>query len=284
MSNKQNNAESVHGISLSTATGPIPYGLTNDYMFRIVFQRNKYALKGLLCSLLGLKENEINKLEITNEVKIGEAISEKEFRMDILLIMNDNTSINIEMQVKDYDNWQYRSLIYLCREFDDLDHGVDYSNVQTAYQIGILDFTLFEEHPEFFATYQMRNKKDNHLYTDKFNLMVLELNQIERATTVDKENCLDTWAKLFKAKTWEELKMIANDNKYLESTAESMYLSNEDKTIRKICRERNDLLRSQQAKDKRIEDLEKLNSQKSTEIEMKDNTCYYNKSFIIKLA
>ena len=52
--------------------------------------------------------------------------------------------------------------------------------------------------------------------------------------------------------------MIANDNKYLESTAESMYLSNEDKAIRKLCRERNDFLRSQKAKDKRIEDLEKL--------------------------
>ncbi len=265
---KQKVSKSAKG--LCNAKGPIPYGLTNDYMFRIVFQRNKYALKGLICSLLSIDEKDISNLEIKNEIKVGDSVTDKEFRMDILVTMNDDTSINLEMQVKDYDNWLYRSLIYLCREFDDLDHGIDYSNVQSVYQIGFLDFTLFKDHPEFFATYQMRNKADNHLYTDKFNLMVVQLNHIELATKEDVSNGIDIWAKLFKAKTWEELKMIANDNKYLESAAESMYLSNEDRIVRKKCRERNDFLRSQAAKDKRIEELESLNSQKDLVIADKD--------------
>ena len=32
---------------LLNATGPIPYGLTNDYMFRVVLQSNEIALKDL---------------------------------------------------------------------------------------------------------------------------------------------------------------------------------------------------------------------------------------------
>jgi hypothetical protein len=51
--------------------------------------------------------------------------------------------------------------------------GNDYNTAETVYQIGFLDFTLFEDHPEFFARYQMRNDKDSYLYTDKFNVYVI---------------------------------------------------------------------------------------------------------------
>ncbi len=42
------------GTDYLKATGKIPYGMMNDYIFRIVFQENKLALKGLLCSVLDL--------------------------------------------------------------------------------------------------------------------------------------------------------------------------------------------------------------------------------------
>lgn len=41
------------------ATGRIDYGMTNDYMFRAILQRNEKVLKGLICSLLHLKPEEI---------------------------------------------------------------------------------------------------------------------------------------------------------------------------------------------------------------------------------
>ena len=69
-----------------------------------------------------------------------------------------------------------RSLSYLCRTFDDIARGEDYDNSHPVYHIGFLDFTLFKDHPEFYAKYQLRNVKDNYLYTDKFNLFVAELN------------------------------------------------------------------------------------------------------------
>ena len=140
----------------------------------------------------------------------------------------------------------------MCREFDSLDHGDDYDNVQTVYQIGFLDFTLFEDHPEFFAKYQMRNSKDNYLYTDRFNLIVVELNHEELATNEDIAYGIDKWVRLFKAKTWEELKMIAQDNEYLSSAAESAYLSNNNKLIRKVAQEREDFIRMQASKDKKL--------------------------------
>ena len=77
------------------ATGPIEFGITNDYMFRIIFQENKFALKGLLSSVLHIDHNSITSLDVKNTVKPGQSITDKEYRMDILIQLNDNTSIKI---------------------------------------------------------------------------------------------------------------------------------------------------------------------------------------------
>jgi len=248
------------------ATGPITIGMTNDYMFRIVFQENKYALKGLISSVLHLSPNNIKCLEIKNTVKPGVSISDKEYRMDILVTMNNDKTLSLEMQLRNQGNWQYRSLSYLCREFDSLDHGDDYENVQPVYQIGFLGFTLFEDHPEFCALYQMRNKKDNHLYTDRFNLIVIELNQEELASDEDIRYGIDRWVKLFKSRTWEELKMVAQGNEYMASAVRSMYLSNEDRNVIKVAREREEFLRSQAYKERKIASLTAENASLSDEI------------------
>ncbi len=237
------------------ATGPVTVGMTNDYMFRIVFQENKYALKGLISSVLHMNPDNIKSLDIKNTVKPGVSISDKEYRMDILVTMNDKSSLNLEMQLRNQGNWQYRSLYYLCREFDSLDHGDDYENVQPVYQIGFLGFTLFVDHPEFCSWYQMRNKKDNHLYTDRFNLIVVQLNQENLALDEDIRYGIDKWVKLFKSKTWEELKMVAQGNEYMASAVRSMYLSNEDYNVIKVAREREEFLRSQAYKERKIASL-----------------------------
>ena len=47
-----NQTKTTFSPALQKATGKIEYGLTNDYMFRVLFQKNKKALMGLLSSLL----------------------------------------------------------------------------------------------------------------------------------------------------------------------------------------------------------------------------------------
>ncbi len=102
----------------------------------------------------------------------------------------------------------------------------------------------------------MRNEKDGYLYTDRFNLIVIELMHEGLATKEDIACGIDKWVRLFKAKTWEDLKMVAQDNPYMTSTVESMYLSNTDRNILKVAREREDFLRSQAYKDKKLKTQE----------------------------
>ena len=222
------------------ATGPLQYNMTNDYLFRMVLQKDYDTLVMLICSLLHLQRDDVIDAHIDNPITPGDAISDKEYQLDIVVILNGNITINLEMQVINYSNWTDRSLSYLCRKFDSIARGDDYNNVNSVYQIGFLDFTLFEGHPEFFASYQMRNSKDSFLYTDKFNLFVLELNHTDMATSEDRLYGIDIWAKLFKANTWEEIKMITKDNPSMSSTAEAIFMSTADEKIREQCRIRED--------------------------------------------
>ena len=96
---------------------------------------------------------------------------------------------------------------------------------------------------------------------------MVELNQTELATKTDKVYNLDKWAKLFTATTWEEVKMIANDNEYLESLAEAMHKLSLDPITVKYLREREDIIRYNQAREDRIAEQEAQISEQAAEIE-----------------
>lgn len=223
---------------LSNAVGKVHYRLTNDYLFRAVMQRNKKVLVGLLSALLYLKPEDIESIEITNPIILGEEIDEKTFILDIKIILNQNVIINIEMQVADYHDWVERSLVYLCRAFDQPVKGGAYLDIKETIHISILAFTLFPDYPEFYAKYQMLNVKNHHVYSDKFRLHVLDLTQTELATIEDRQHNLYQWAKLFKAQTWEEIKMLAKENEYIEEAAVTMFDVTAEENIRLQCEAR----------------------------------------------
>ncbi len=265
-------------LPLSERTGKLPYTLKNDYLFKIVLQSNEDVLHALLCSLLHLHPEEIYSIEITNSIAPGTAMDDKSVILDIRLILNNNQMINLEMQVINYHDWPERSLLYLCRAFDNLKKGQPYKNIMPAHHIGILDFPLEHLSRQFHSTFYMMNLKNHEIYSDKFCLSVLDLSHIQLATEEDKAYGLDKWAALFKATTWEEIKMLAADNSIYQTVADSIYTLTEDENIREQCRRREELLAVDEwMKDmlkEKIEMVQELNStiqeQKST---MQEQDC-----------
>ena len=256
---------------LASFTGAIDYPLMNDYMFRSVMQSNKNVLKGLLCSLLRLDPNNVQTVQILNPIELGKKISDKEFILDIKVLMNDNTAIDLEMQINNQYNWPERSLVYLSRLFDGLNAGESYRAVKPAFQIGILNFTPFPGHPEFFSTYKMMNIKNYYKYSDKFTIHVLDLTQIHLADREDKNHDLDKWAKLFRALTWEDFKMISEGNKSMQEAGETLFTLNEDDRIRDLCEAREDYRRTWEGVKQEMDELRSSNEEKIAVIEKKDN-------------
>lgn len=177
-------------MSLQDAHGEVPYGMTNDYMFRAVLQSNNKVLRGLICSLLHLSESEVNTVVITNPIVLGADVADKEFRLDINVILNNKILINL---------------------------------------------------------------KTHQTYSDGLTLNVLDLTRIDLATEEDKKYRIHEWAELFKATTWEEIKMLASKNEYLQEASETIFRMSADDLIRKQCLDREEHYQDMRNYERKIE-------------------------------
>ena len=265
------------------AKGKIAYGMTNDYMFRMVLQSNNNVLKGIISSMMHVPSDTITTVEIANPIELGKYIEDKDYVLDIKVKLNDNSIINLEMQVADLGNWQNRSLSYLCRTFENIQKGEDYNSVMPVTHIGFLDYDLFPEEKEFYSKNMLQNVKTGTIYNRNFCLRVLSLNQIELATEEDKRWHIDEWARLFKATTWEELKMIAEKDKVYSEAANSIYEQNSDETVRMMCEARREAIFHEQYVQNKMESLEKQLSQKEKQLSQKDEQLSQKDSLIEQL-
>lgn len=221
------------------------YGMRNDYMFHAVLQKNEGVLRNLLATLMEIDEAEIENCHIENPIELGKEIEGKECIMDVKLTLNNDKVINIELQVYKQTHWINRSLLYWARAYDNLKSGQGYDMLLPAYHIGILDFTLFEDHPKFMAQYQILDVEDGYLYSDKLCIKVLDLAQLERAKLEPGTNKkLLKWAGIFKAETLEELEQLASGEEVFENMVVTMKKLSEDEKIRMQCEAREDYERS----------------------------------------
>lgn len=256
---------------LSEATGELRYRLTNDYFFHVVFQSNPKALTGLCASLLHLEPEEITSVEVLNPIEFGKAVTDKEFILDLKVCLNDNRIINFEIQVEDEGDWPERSLSYLCRTYDQLAKGQAYIDVKPVFHIGFLDFDLKGFTPEFYATYKLMNVKNHEIYSDKFVLSVVNLNQIDKATEEDRRYGIDHWARLFKATTWEAIKMLAAKNEYIAEASETMLQSYHDACVRTYCEAVEEARLRRRGLEIRLERAEAKLQEKDSELQAKDS-------------
>ncbi len=223
---------------LSKASGKIDYPLNNDVILHCVSQRSNEFLRLLVSCFLNIPLSDIESVHLENPIDFR-TYDAKELILDIKVLLNNHQMINFEMQLnisRGVNWWINRSLLYLCRTFDNLGKSEDYTRLMPAAQISIIDHDRFPHEPqEFYAQYLLTNRRTGACYTSHFILNVLYLNHIDLATREDIDNHLVEWAEAFQATTWEELKTIAINNPSFKEVAEMMYDVDADVSARSVA-------------------------------------------------
>jgi hypothetical protein len=114
-----------------------------------------------------------------------------------------------------------------------------------VHHLGFLDYTLFPDSPEFFSVYRLINVKTGQLYTGKFSITVVSLKQINLAMEEDLERHRDLWARFFKAGSWEELKVLAQQDTDIKKAVTAVHKLSQDEEFRMKCWAREDFIRQQ---------------------------------------
>lgn len=163
--------------------------------------------------------------------------------VSVIILFCLTAGLYVSFQWVNEGNWTSRSLYYVCWNYTKLAVGDSYDLAQPAIHIGFLDFTLFKEHADFYSTYKLLETTHHYEYTDKLQIRVLDLTKIELATKEDRDYNIDKWARLFKAQTWEDIRMLAVNDQAFTEAATTIYQLSEDERIRQQCEAREDYLR-----------------------------------------
>ena len=184
-----------------------------DVMFKKLFasEENKELLMSLISSLLSIDIESIKSIEVLNGEILPDEKGEKFGRLDLLLIMNDETKINIELQIKIQDDYADRSTFYWSKAYTTgLKAGEEYSELKETICINIIGFKMFDCE-EYHSHFQIMEKDRHEVLTEKFAIHFFELPKL-RGTEVNADDMMKLWLKLIDCESEEELEMLERTN------------------------------------------------------------------------
>lgn len=277
-------------IILESMHGEMQYTLMNDFLAKYSLQKDLFALKGLLAALLSVELDSITAIEVLNPIEPADIIGEKDCILDIKLEMNHTDIINIEIQSRFQDFWPERSITYLCRTFDQLKSGENYTSIKPCLHIGILNTDLFKpDDPrftgEFYSDYRLLNTVTYTEYSRKFGIRVVSLNRLENASDEDKANPNDLyhWARLFRSSTWEDLYMIAKENERMQSFVGTVRQLSAEEKVAQMCEARRRYNLDIATYEQYLSDRDELIAAKDSELAQKDSQLTQKDNEIQKL-
>ena len=201
---------------------------TNDYVFKRIFgqKKNSDILKDLLQAIL--PNWNIKNVEPRQEVQLEtDFITDKVCRLDILATLDDGTKVDIEMQMRNYNDIEARSLFYTTREYhQSLENGQDYIEIPKSIGIWISNFNVFSDEGPFHEIVRLRRDYENQIFTDKIEMHYLQLPKFKQKCKRI-SNKLEEWLTFISFENMEELKMIENE-KVKKAEEELEYLSGDE--------------------------------------------------------
>ncbi len=198
-----------------------------DFAFKEVMM-NENARVGFLSAVLKLKPADVKKTQILNTYLRKEHEDDKQGILDVRVSLNNDTEIDIEIQLSELRVWADRSLFYLSKMYtEQIKPGQAYNIFKRCVSISILNFDLFQGQKDFYSCFHIREDTRNFLYTDKMEFHVIELTKLPQELKDDSSDIL-LWAKFINAEREEEFDMLATKNTYIKSAYDTLQVISQD--------------------------------------------------------
>lgn len=184
-----------------------------DFMVKELF-RHEAIRKQFVSDVLDIPMEEIKSVRIMNPFLRKRYKRQKLGILDVALELNDNTKIDVEVQVRPQSFWNKRSLFYLAKMYtDELFVGQHYERLKKCVSISILNFNLLDGE-ENHSVYTLKDQSGREL-TDLFEVHIIELQK-----QFQEENPVNDWIRLFNAREDEDLAMIKRQSLGIEEAVE----------------------------------------------------------------
>ena len=205
--------------------------ITNDYIFKKIFgkQGNESILKDFLIAIL---EIPIEKIEIIKDAYLDKRVEENKLGiLDIKATLNNNITVNIEMQVENQYNMIDRSLYYWSNLYSNsLYKKHNYKDNNKTITINVLEFNIFKEGP-YHEKCMIRRDYNNEILTDDLEIHFI---QIPKCKKTDVKTKLDQWVQFIGNISKEGVKIAMSKNKEIRKAKEEFEYLTGDEEERRI--------------------------------------------------
>ena len=211
----------------------------NDFIFQKLFgekgdeEQLLSLLNAILYPTLGSK---LVSLEISEHTRlVADIIGNKTGILDIMAFTDDNTWINVEVQLRDSGNMERRSLFYCsCSYSRFLQAGQDYSELPKVISINIVDF---ECNPleDFHTIFHIWEDSNRYKLTDALEIHFIDLTKFVKLAKKDlKNDPLHRWLTYFCQNIPDHtLQEVIKMDSTIKKTDEKMkFISQDNQTLR----------------------------------------------------
>lgn len=211
------------------------FNLKNDVIFNTFFSRkgNEEFLIDFLQSLLKI---EITEIEIQEQVNLEKlAQNEKGGRLDLQAKLNDGIIINIELQIKNQNNMENRTLLYGSKTISrEVKRGTDYRKIKQVIMINILDYEMlgFDEYVSETVTVLYKHRECEIIKGMKWYF--IELPKF-RKTHPNMNERLNQWLAFIDDYDKGVIEMVEKKNKTLERAREEIKYLTGDRELRRLA-------------------------------------------------
>ncbi|MEY8248740.1 MAG: Rpn family recombination-promoting nuclease/putative transposase, partial [Bermanella sp.] len=197
-----------------------------DFAFKKVFgsQDSKPRLISFLNAIIDFgPTGDITDLDIVDPYNLPQLKGMKDTFVDVKAVLQDNSTVIIEMQVLNHPGFENRVLYNTAKNYStQLVKGQRYDLLKPVIALTIVNFDMFKDNQELINYFKVLNKKDFSLYSHDIELIFVELNKFHKS----QEQCTgiqDDW--IYFLKNAGSLSVIPKD---IPATVETAYdVSNE---------------------------------------------------------
>ncbi|MES2614794.1 MAG: Rpn family recombination-promoting nuclease/putative transposase [Bdellovibrionota bacterium] len=181
-----------------------------DFAFKNIFGDNEQLFIDFVNSVFEDKnETKVKKVVFENTEIVKDHINGKATRLDVKALLDDETYINIEVQIRDEKSFAKRTLYYWSHLYGgQIESGDDFFKLKKSICINILNFKAIENEC-FHNVYGVANLEDHSRFLTDFEVHFLELPKWTEKS-YDTMSQLEKWTLFLKApseKVLEELSM-----------------------------------------------------------------------------
>ena len=206
-----------------------------DIVFKRIFAHkgNEEFLTEFLSSLLNIK---IKNIEIMHDIHLEKDIEDDKLGIiDVRAIINDNSIINIEIQLRNEFNIIERSTFYGSKLISDQLRKNDlYKDIKPVIVICILDYNFFPFEEYINDTVMVLNKHRKFNVNENIKYYYIELPKF-RKSNYNRESIINQWLTFIDSENSKELEEIMKKNNTIKKANDELeYLEGDEAFKRKV--------------------------------------------------